>query len=77
MLIVIRQNLIWAFLYNLFALPLAIMGHVAPRGRRAGKIPNKNYANLCLPWLLISAKERPGAFAPGLGFGLVRRQTLL
>jgi Cu2+-exporting ATPase len=29
-LAVIRQNLAWAFLYNLFALPLAIMGHVAP-----------------------------------------------
>ncbi|MDR3158102.1 MAG: heavy metal translocating P-type ATPase [Zoogloeaceae bacterium] len=29
-LAVIRQNLAWAFLYNLLALPLAIAGHVTP-----------------------------------------------
>ncbi|MDR0673574.1 MAG: heavy metal translocating P-type ATPase [Zoogloeaceae bacterium] len=29
-LAVIRQNLAWAFLYNLLALPLAITGHVTP-----------------------------------------------
>ncbi|MDR2638166.1 MAG: heavy metal translocating P-type ATPase [Zoogloeaceae bacterium] len=29
-LAIIHQNLAWAFLYNLFALPLAIAGHVTP-----------------------------------------------
>ncbi|MDR1349384.1 MAG: cadmium-translocating P-type ATPase [Zoogloeaceae bacterium] len=29
-LAIIRQNLAWAFMYNLLALPLAIMGHVTP-----------------------------------------------
>jgi Cu2+-exporting ATPase len=29
-LAVIRQNLIWALLYNLLALPLAAMGMIAP-----------------------------------------------
>jgi Cu2+-exporting ATPase len=29
-LAIIRQNLIWAFVYNLLALPLAIAGHVQP-----------------------------------------------
>ncbi|MDR0736065.1 MAG: heavy metal translocating P-type ATPase [Zoogloeaceae bacterium] len=29
-LVIIRQNLVWAFIYNLLALPLAIAGHVTP-----------------------------------------------
>jgi Cu2+-exporting ATPase len=34
--VIIRQNLIWALLYNLIALPLAILGFIGPLGAAAG-----------------------------------------